>query len=156
MLGREEIWGLLADVAAMEGLQIYDIEYPLGNRGILRLFVVPQSEGKESVGIEECAALSKRVLALPVIEDLLPGDCQLEVSSPGVNRRLRRSEHFIAAIGERVRIKYIDQHRRGKVIKGVLEQFVENELRVTEEKLNELITIPLEAVSDARVDFLFK
>lgn len=156
MLRREEIWTLLADLAGAEGLNLFDVEFPVGHRGVLRLYVVPQQQGAGSVGIAECAALSKRVLALTAIEDLLPGECKLEVSSPGVNRRLRRVEHFVGAVGERIRVKYADLDQRNRVIKGVLTQFADNRLEVREEKLDELIIIPFEALSDARVDFLFK
>lgn len=156
MLAREQVWTLLADLVACEGVELFDLDLPVGQRGILRVYIVPAGHQNVSVGIDECAAVSRRVLAASAVEDILPGDSQLEVSSPGINRRLRRREHFSGAVGERVRIKFEAKDGRKQVVKGLLQQFSGDQLLVQDEQLGELVTIPLGSVSEARVDFLFE
>ena len=143
-------------MVAAEQLKLFDLERPMGHRGVLRVYVVPRDKSSGSVGIEQCAQVSQRILALSVIEDLLPGKSILEVSSPGINRRLRRPEHFTDAVGERVKVKFVDDDQKRRVVKGLLTEFSDSKLGVVENGLQESLSIPFEAVVEAHVDFLFK
>jgi ribosome maturation factor RimP len=57
------------------------------------------------IGLEECAKVSHAVETALDVEDLVPHAYALEVSSPGINRPLRRPEHFAKVVGKRVKVK---------------------------------------------------
>ncbi len=88
---------------AAEGLELLDVEFLRENgEWILRLFI-DNPAGK--VGVDECQTASKAVdLALDV-EDFIPQAYSLEVSTPGVNRPLKKPEHFQRVLGKKVRLK---------------------------------------------------
>jgi hypothetical protein len=81
----------------------------------LRVFVTGPNGA--AIGVGECAKLSKRIIDLEDAEELMPGETLLEVSSPGINRRLRRPEHFARAVGERVKIT-VEHQKEGSAIIG--------------------------------------
>ncbi|MGB5542998.1 MAG: ribosome maturation factor RimP [Gammaproteobacteria bacterium] len=89
------------DIQAL-GYEIVDLELNLGGRGgVLRLFI----DSPDGITLEDCEKVSHQVSALLDVEDPIPGHYTLEVSSPGVNRRLRRHADFERFVGERVKIE---------------------------------------------------
>lgn len=91
----------------MRGLAVYDIEFSgAGRTRVLRITVSPGLGGDrtEGVDIDLLAALTRTLD--PVLEELIDGSFQLEVSSPGLERTLRRPEHYATARGERVSVKF--------------------------------------------------
>jgi ribosome maturation factor RimP len=60
----------------------------------------------KAVGHEDCVRVSKRILNDPRIEVILPGDTELEVSTPGINRELKKYDHVLQALGERVAVTF--------------------------------------------------
>ena len=81
----------------------------------------------------------------------------LEVSSPGVNRRLRLPQHFPGAVGERVRVKFRSEGNVYRVVTGVLFAVDGDVLFVNDEqsKQKEPIRVSLSDIKEARVDFKF-
>jgi ribosome maturation factor RimP len=67
---------------------------------VLRVFI----DRDGGIGVEECAFVNLSLRKMPIFEELMGGDFQLEVSSPGVFRELTRPEHFQRFIGSRVRV----------------------------------------------------
>ncbi len=160
---REELWNILEGLAKEEGLELFDIVWPAPRGAVLRVFVSKGRRG-EGVDVEECASMSRRILAHPDVEDLLPGKCLLEVSSPGINRKLRLPRHFAGAVGERVKVTFVHSetpdHAPGRpaskrTVTGLLTSCDGKCLEVEEEKSTQKWEIPLGEVSEARVDFLF-
>lgn len=85
-----------------QGYELTDLELRIGGRdGVIRVFI----DKPEGVGLEDCEAVSRQVSALLDVEDPIPGHYVLEVSSPGLDRRLTKIEHFRRFAGEDVRIK---------------------------------------------------
>ena len=85
-----------------EGLELVDVEYSRDHGGwVLRLFI----DKPGGVGIEDCSRISRAVDPLLDVEDLIPHEYQLEVSSPGLNRPLTKPEHFEQATGKKVKVK---------------------------------------------------
>ena len=84
------------------GLDLYDVEL-LGGAGARTLRVTVTREG--GVDLDAITAVTQAVS--PVIDgaDAVNGPYLLEVSSPGVERSLRRPEHYAGAVGEQVAIK---------------------------------------------------
>ena len=137
------------------GVELFDIEMPGNKKGVLRVFISSAEEAPGSgISVDNCEALSKRSSSDPSLGEILE-EYALEVSSPGVNRRLRRPEHFCQAIGER--IKFSVKTEEGEVIsfRGVIVACDGITLEVDIEEPSGKVFFPLENVLKARVDYLF-
>jgi len=88
------------------GIELVDIELKgrIG-RQVLRIFV----DTTEGISLDQCAQLSSKISDILDIKDIIPGKYTLEVSSPGLDRPLRRISDFRRHVGENVRIVYQDQ-----------------------------------------------
>lgn len=89
---------LVAPLVAALDLELYDVEH---GGGVLRV-VVDRPGG---VDLEALGEVTRLVSVTLDDADPLPGRYTLEVSSPGLERRLRTPEHFLAAVGEDVAVK---------------------------------------------------
>ena len=161
MLTREESWEVIDRIVREEGLRIFELEQPVGTRGVLRVFLSNSSCGAEGVTLAECTRVAKKINDLPNIEDLIPGECTLEVSSPGINRRLMRPEHFQGAVGERVRLVVVDSANVTStrvVVRGVISSFDGNELVLKREGgvEGDRSSFLFSEIKDAKVDFKFE
>lgn len=152
----EKIWEVLTPLAEKEEVKIFDIEPASGPAGVLRVYIYSGEARSSKAGLEQCTRLSKKILDLECIEEMIPGQCTLEVSTPGINRRLRRPEHFEEALGERVRLTVRYPEGKKGVLRGVIKSAAEGSLEVDDEASQEVVRVALDDVSEARVDFLFK
>lgn len=83
------------------GYELSDLEVRIGGRGgVLRLFI----DHPDGVGLSDCEKVSLAVSALLDVEDPLPGQYNLEVSSPGLDRKLTKVEHFQRFEGETLKV----------------------------------------------------
>jgi len=88
-------------IVARDGFQLVDVEYRRESEGwTLRLFI--DKEG--GVSLDDCQRVSRTVGTVLDVEDPIPNSYNLQVSSPGLDRPLRRKEDFIAALGKRVKL----------------------------------------------------
>ena len=92
---------LARQAAEMSGLDLYHAEWTGGRSGILRVFI----EGPAGVTIRDCENVSRDLSVLLDVEDPIPGRYTLEVSSPGLDRRLFTPAHYAANIGAEVEVK---------------------------------------------------
>ena len=60
---------------------------------------------QDGIGLDDCEKVSLAVSALLDVEDPLPGQYNLEVSSPGLDRTLKKVEHFQRFVGEEVKVQ---------------------------------------------------
>lgn len=98
----EELTRLLEPTVERMGYELSDLELRLGGRdGVLRVFI----DRPEGVGLADCEAVSRQISALLDVEDPLPGHYVLEVSSPGLDRKLTKPAHFRRYVGEDVRVR---------------------------------------------------
>ncbi len=90
-------------VSALD-LSIYDVEFSgTGRMRVLRITVAPK-ERSAGVDVDKLAEVARALD--PIVDAMIDGAFQLEVSSPGLERGLRRPQHFASACGERVSIKF--------------------------------------------------
>lgn len=152
---KSELWDMIDAVVKAEGLELFELELPNSRSGVLRVYICREAGGEDKVGIGDCTRVSKQLSAIEGFEDLFDRAWTLEVSSPGINRRLTRPEHFRGAVGERVRIKVTETAQRSSVVKGVIRSFANDEVTIDNEDTKEAVTVPLQRINEARVDFLF-
>lgn len=101
------IWELAAPLAEAQGMEIVEIELRReGGRGGRVLRVYLDKEGGPNV--DDLSRMSRELSAFLDEYDVVEGTYTLEVSSPGINRPLKRPEHFERFIGKRVRVRTRD------------------------------------------------
>ncbi len=152
---------LVEPIVRAEGLELVELEYVREAAGwVLRLFI--DRPGREpmskegGVGLEECAQVSHAVETALEVEDLVPQAYSLEVSSPGINRPLRRPEHFAKVVGQRVKVKTFGPVGQPpqKSISGVLLQSSSSDITVQVEG-GGAFQIPFRDIAKANLDFEF-
>ncbi len=124
---REELIALLGPAVESLGYELADLEVKLGSRdGLLRVFI----DKPEGIGLKDCEIVNGRISALLDVEDPLPENYVLEVSSPGLDRRLTKLEHFERFMGSDVRVKLRFPLEGRKNYRGVLRAADEENIEV--------------------------
>jgi ribosome maturation factor RimP len=104
----EQVRGIAARVAASYGLEIFEVQYRREGPGmVLRIQIDrpgPAASAEESVSVEDCAKVSRDLSAIFDVEDVVPTSYTLEVSSPGLDRPLRRAEDYSRFSGRRAKL----------------------------------------------------
>lgn len=157
----QKIETLASQVAEREGVRIYDLEFAGGTQGrVLRVFI--DKEG--GVSIEDCANVSRGLNLLLDVDDIIPGGrYNLEVSSPGMERILRKPWHFTGAVGQKVWMRVTQpletfgiQNKKFSAAKQLTETLqASDDSGVRLEMEGETVTIPYDAIEKAKtvVDF---
>ncbi len=126
------VWQLAAPLAEREGMEIIDIELRHeGTRGgrVLRLYL--DKEGGPNV--DDLSRVSHQLSDLLDSENAIEGAYTLEVSSPGINRPLKRREHFFRFVGKRVRVRTRDKIEGRRSFLGILEAVDPESITVKQE-----------------------
>lgn len=88
-------------VARTEGLEVWDVEWKVGRDRFLRVSI----DKPEGVSHADCQAVSEQLSVILDVEDLVPGArYTLEVSSPGMDRKLFKPEHYTRFAGRLAKI----------------------------------------------------
>ena len=99
----EQVRNVATRVAHTYGLDIFDVQFRREAGGmILRVQIDrpgPAAVAEESVSVEDCARVSRDLSAVLDVEDVVPTAYTLEVSSPGLDRRLRKAADFARFVG---------------------------------------------------------
>jgi ribosome maturation factor RimP len=109
----DRIDALAAPLCDRVGVELVDVEY---EGGVVRL-VVDQPEG---VGMDAIASVTREVSRALDHEDPIAGTYTLEVTSPGLERPLKRPQHFIRALGDEVTVKTAPGVEGDRRVAGVL------------------------------------
>jgi len=126
------VWELAAPLAENEGMELVDIELRHeGSRGGRVLRVYLDKTGGPTV--DDLSRVSRQLSELLDGQEVVPGAYTLEVSSPGINRPLKRPEHFARFIGKRVRIRTRDLIGGRRSFLGILQDVAGESITVTQE-----------------------
>ncbi len=151
----EKARGLAEPLVVAEGLELVDVEFLREQAGwILRVFIDKPGGG---VGLEECSLVSRSLDAALDVEDFIPHEYSLEVSSPGLNRPLKKPEHFARAVGKKVKVKTfgpIGEPPGRKNFSGTLTDAKPEQITVEVEGAG-AFTIPLREIAKANLEFEF-
>ena len=140
------IQGFAEPLVTDMGMELVDIEYRREGHGwVLRFFI--DKEG--GVTIEDCVAVSREINAYLEVEDLVAHAYHLEVSSPGLERPLKKKEDFVRFIDRQVRIKLRQPVGDQRVLIGTLCGLEGNSVVLMLEK--EKVFIDMENISKARL-----
>ncbi len=116
-----------------------------GHNSLLRIYI----DSGGGVTLEDCAKVSNRVSGILDVEDPIPGEYLLEVSSPGLDRLLFSREHYEQYIGETVKIRLLRTIDQRKRVTGRIEAVTEETLVLNESGRE--FQIPLGEIDRARL-----
>lgn len=147
---------LAEPLAASLGLELAEVEYKQeGARMVLRIFI----DRDGGVTLDDCAAVSRELAEILDVEDFIQSRYSLEVSSPGLNRPLKKPSDYERFTGRLVKIRTYelladDAGNKRKTFTGELLGLVNGVVRL---KLTEGQTagVPLEKVAKANLEFEF-
>ncbi len=113
-------WEELEPELSEQGYELVEVEFDRqGGRRILRLYI--DREG--GVTLDDCAAVSQLVSPLLDLKRFIDGSYVLEISSPGIDRPVRKPEDFIRFVGERVKLKTYEPVNGRKRFRGIMKGF---------------------------------
>ena len=142
----DELAKLLAPTVERLGYELADLEVRLGGKGgLIRIFI----DKPEGIDLDDCEKVSLAVSALLDVEEPVPGNYRLEVSSPGLDRKLTKVEHFQRFEGETVKVQMrfpIEGRRR---FRGTLVSSDDENIVV--EVDGESHSLPLKTIDTARL-----
>ncbi|BAV34338.1 ribosome maturation protein RimP [Sulfuricaulis limicola] len=99
---RADLRKLLEPGVSAMGFELVDVEMAGSHHSpTLRVYI----DSPRGVNVDDCAKVSRQLSALLDVEDPLPGQYTLEVSSPGLDRPLVKPEDFRRFVGETVKVK---------------------------------------------------
>jgi len=126
-LDLEHVRGIAERVAASSGLELVDVEFrgAGGKARMLRVFI----DKPGGVTHADCEAVSREVGTILDVEDAVPGGSYtLEVSSPGLDRKLTRPEEFARFVGSRVKLTTREPIEGNRIFEGRLDSFQDGTL----------------------------
>ena len=148
----QRIWAQVEPVAAEDGLEVVDIELHREGRGnTLRVYLDQAGGGR--IDLDALTRVSRQLGDLLDTYDLIPGPYNLEVSSPGVNRRLRLPEHFRRYIGGKVRVRTSEPINGRRSFLGTLQAVEPDGVVVAEDGREDLIPFAIIAHANYEYDF---
>ncbi len=102
---QQRLHELVDPVVSGLGLELWGLEYQPSRRPpVLRVFIEATADGAGGISVSDCEQVSCQLSGVLDVEDPLPGRYQLEVSSPGMDRRLFEWCHFQRFTGARARV----------------------------------------------------
>ena len=105
---RHEVLEIATPVVEDLGFELVDVEFVQSGRWTLRVYI-DRADGSKAVSVDDCTLVSRRLDDALEMNQTVPHRFVLEVSSPGIERRLRTAEHFEKVVGERV---FVQTHEK--------------------------------------------
>jgi len=140
---------LVEGVVDSLGYELWGIELlprqPSGQ--LLRVYI--EKDAEEGVGLGDCEAVSRQLSAVLDVEDPIPGEYTLEVSSPGMDRPLYRPEQYARYLDQTVRVKLKSSVAGRKNFRGQLLAVDEGQLSMLVD--GEQVTLTMGDIDSARV-----
>lgn len=138
---------LAVSIAGSLGLVLYDVEFRRGGQKSKLLVFIDREDG--GVSLEDCEQFSRQISRELDVLDLIHVAYDLEVSSPGLDRHLRTTEHWNRAIGGKVRVKFRDREGKARTVVASLLELHGEQIRLRGDDGTEL-SIEQSAVQSAR------
>ena len=127
------------------GLELYDLEFAKGT-----LNVVVTKEG--GVDLESLTKANRTIGEWLDLNDPIPGHFTLDVSSPGLERKLRTAKHFASAVGQTVTLRQIRPGEPTRRLEGLLTAATDLDVTIDDGDIG-AVTIALDNIERARTVF---
>lgn len=137
---------LLEPVINSIGYELVGVERLPQQRGVLvRIYI----DCEEGVRLTDCEHVSRQVSSVLDVEDPIPGEYTLEVSSPGMDRPLFTPEHYTRHVGRKIRVQLRRPLNGRRNFSGVLQGIVDEQVLLLEKETEH--HLPLEQIDKARL-----
>ena len=141
------------------GLELVDLLYQRESRGWMLRFFIDKEGG---INLDDCAQASREISAILDVEDVIPNVYTLEVSSPGIERPLKKAKDFVRFSGQLIKVKTVlscdpdERGRKRKSFVGMLDGLDGEDVLLTlKEKKATQIRIALDQIDSASLEFEF-
>lgn len=139
---------LLAPILSSGGFELVDMEYKKeGGTFFLRVFI--DKEG--GITLDDCALVNEELGTILDVEDVIPNEYTLEVSSPGVERPLKKIDDYKRFVGQQARLKLYKPLEGKKDIVGVIDGVEDSRIRLVEDKTNTSIEVDLKDIAKSNL-----
>ena len=129
----ERVEGLVEKKINDLGYELYDVEYAKeGKDYFIRIFI----DKPEGIDLNDCEKVNDGINDLLDQADYIKEQYFLEVSSPGIERTLRKDKHLEASIDSLVEVKLFKAIEKQKVIQGILKEFNKESILIEVEEEN--------------------
>lgn len=148
----DAIWKMAEPLIAENGMELIDVEYVKeGAEWYLRLFL--DKEGEEGIDLDDCELISRKFSDVLEEQDPISQAYRLEVSSPGIERPLKRTKDFQRFRGEKVQVKTFSEVEGKKQFIGILQETTEETVTVDVDGTS--IVIPRKQIGKANLVWEF-
>ena len=139
---------LIQEVVESQGFELVDAEFKgAGNNSILRIFI----DQPAGISHRDCELVTEQVGTVLDVEDLIPFSYTLEVSSPGLDRKLVKESDYARFDGKLARIQTRIPLNQQKVFRGRLQGLHDGKVRL-ELRTSSTLDIPLDVIDEARLE----
>jgi len=141
-------------VARSEGLEVFDVEWKIGKQRLLRIYLdrLPGPGNPEGLGVShnDCQKVSEQLSVILDVEDLVPGPSYiLEVSSPGLDRKLIKPEDYQRFAGRRAKIWLNEPVENQKFLEARLAGYEKGVVKLTVKDRE--VSVPYSAIQKANL-----
>jgi ribosome maturation factor RimP len=132
----EKIRDAAERVARSLGLEIFDVEWKIGKQRLLRVYIdrLPGPQNPEGLGVthKDCERVSEQLSVILDVEDLVPGPSYvLEISSPGLDRKLIKPADYERFVGRLAKIWLNEPVEKQAYLEGRLAGYADGVVKVT-------------------------
>jgi ribosome maturation factor RimP len=146
---RDRIRQIVAEAVEGQGYELVDLELKgAGNSSVLRIYI----DKPDGISHQDCGLVSEQVGTVLDVEDVIPFRYTLEVSSPGLDRKLVRESDYTRFEGRLAKIQTRIPLQHQKVFKGRLKGLHDGRV-VLEDPQGNLQEIPMDVIQEARLEF---
>ncbi len=121
----EQVYEIARRVAVSEGMEVVDVECRGGGRGRLVRIYIDKPAG---ITHADCELISRQVSAILDVEDCIPGRYTLEVSSPGLDRKLLKPADYQRFVGRKARIQLRHAVEGRQQFTGRLQEYLDGQI----------------------------
>jgi ribosome maturation factor RimP len=132
----EKVRGAAERVAGSLGLEIFDVEWKVGKDRLLRVYIdrLPGPQNPEGLGVthKDCERVSEQLSVILDVEDLIPGPSYvLEVSSPGLDRKLIKPADYERFVGRLAKVWVTEPIENQNYFEGRLAGYADGKVKLS-------------------------
>ncbi len=152
----DKVTALAQPLLTTLGIELVDVEYQRVGRSMVLRFFIDKPGG---INLDDCADVSREISQLLDIEDFISEAYTMEVSSPGLDRPIKRKEDYHRFTGRLVKVRTFEllsdaEGNKRKTFLGTL-LGLEGELVQLQLKEGQLAEIPLDKIAKTNLEFEF-
>lgn len=146
----EKVENLLKSKIEELGYNLYDVQYAKeGKDYFLRIFI----DKETGIDLNDCEKVSDNINSLLDEAEYIKEQYFLEVSSPGIERVLRKDEHLQSSIGKEIELRLFKPFEGKKELVGILEEFNNEQININETTTNEIKQIDRKNISVMKLKY---